>query len=149
MERAADHGNAAGGADQGRRRADGGIAMIRFASALFAFSCVLGMGSLGGCASSAAADAPRDRLGCLPFPGPMTLYTVADPARLGHHRSGRWPKPFADDEKERGILYTTRAGFLDLAHVRIAIDWTHYSTVAAREAVTAGRADFDVAGPDL
>jgi hypothetical protein len=92
---------------------------------------------------------PRDRLGALPFPGTFTLYTKADPAHLGRHRYGHWPRPFGgDDEKERGIVYTTRAGFLDLAHVRIAIDWGRHCTRLAQEAIVNGRDGLAVPGPD-
>jgi hypothetical protein len=100
-----------------------------------------------GCASG-GLDAPRDRLGALPFPGPMSLYTTADPAHLGRHRYGRCPRLVGEDEKERGILYTTRAGFLDLAHVRIAIDWTRYCTWRVREALERGRGEAAIEGPD-
>jgi hypothetical protein len=109
-------------------------------------SAAAAVGCCGGCASS--GDAPRDRQGALPFPGLLTLYTTADPAHLGRHRYGPWPRWFRDDETERGILYTTRAGFLDLAHVRIAIDWTRFCTRSVQDAVVAGRATLAVPGPD-
>jgi hypothetical protein len=120
----------------------------RTASFLLALS-----GTLAGCAPGGGGGAgpePRDRLGALPFPGPFTLYATADPARLGTHRYGRWPRPFAasGDEKERGIIYATRAGFLDVAHVRIAIDWGRYCTRAARAALVGGRTALAVPGPD-
>jgi len=77
----------------------------------------------GGCAH--ALEPPHDRLGALPFPGALTLYHAADPAYLGGHCYERTPKLFVSDESD-GILYTTRAGFLDLAHVRITVDTVRY-----------------------
>ncbi len=103
-------------------------------------------GGAGGCSSP--VDAPRDRLGALPFPGMMTLYTPADPADLGRHRYASWPRLIGEDERERGIIYTTRAGFLDLAHVRIAIDHTRFCTRAVRVAIDAGRTEVALPGPD-
>lgn len=80
-------------------------------------------------APATPADAPlplpRDRTGCLPFPGLFTLYAEADPARLGDHHYARGA-PSGVAEEERGIFYTAKAGFLDLAHVRNTIDWTRY-----------------------
>lgn len=70
---------------------------------------------------------PRARLGALPFPGTFTLYASADTSELGLHRyTNWWVRPFAEGEGARGIMYTCRAGFLDLAHVREAVDWTRY-----------------------
>ena len=85
---------------------------------------------------------PRDRQGCLPFPGLFTLYAKADPARLGEHRYGRSGGD-GPAEEERGIFYTTRAGFLDLAHVRNTIDWTRYCV--QNVAVAIARGDTEVA----
>src|SRR3954465_1613183 len=103
-------------------------------------------GGVGGCAES--LEAPRDRLGALPFPGATTLYATADPAKLGRHRYERMPRAWGGDEKERGIIYTTRAGFLDLAHVRIAIDWTRFCTERVRGAMEQGQAELAVPGAD-
>ncbi len=67
-------------------------------------------------------SAPRPRIGSLPFPSIVSLYAEADPAELGGHvyRSG---VPFEGmGEEGRGILYTCRAGFVDIAHVRNTVD---------------------------
>src|SRR5262249_12707791 len=70
---------------------------------------------------------PRWRLGALPFPGPLSLYAAADATDLGMHRyTSWWERPFEEGEGARGIMYTCRAGFLDLAHLRDAVDWTRY-----------------------
>ena len=98
------------------------------------------------CAGCASRDLPRSRIGALPFPGMFTLYGTADPERLGRHRYGHTPRLLRADEKERGILYTTRAGFLDVAHVRLTIDWTRYYTRHVRRAVKAGETELALAG---
>ncbi len=77
---------------------------------------------LTGCALSE----PRTRLGGLPCPGPLTLFELADPEHLGTHRYGNLPHLFGSDECGHGILYTRRAGFLDMAHVRESMDWSRY-----------------------
>lgn len=91
---------------------------------------------------------PRDRIGALPFPGPFTLYTVADPEKLGKHRSGRFGRiPFIQtEEKERGIIYARKAGFIDVAHIREAIDWTRYDAQQLRKAIKSGDTDINIAG---
>lgn len=79
-----------------------------------------------GCANNSRLQEPHFRLGALPFPGPLSLYAAADPASLApHHYRGWTSRPFAS-EGDRGILYTEAAGFLDMAHVRLAMDWTWY-----------------------
>lgn len=111
---------------------------------LILFTLLLAMAGGVGC----GGGMPRDRLGALPFPGLMTLYATADPEKLGPHRYEQWPRLFRADETERGIIYTARAGFLDLAHIRIAIDWTRFCTTRARAALTAGQSTLDLPGPD-
>lgn len=73
---------------------------------------------------------PKPRIGSLPFPSIVSLYAEADPAKLGEHvyRTG---KAFEDwGEEGRGILYTCRAGFVDIAHVRNTVD--HAAHIYAR-----------------
>jgi hypothetical protein len=95
------------------------------------------------------AGQPRRRIGALPFPGIATLYAVADPAALGTHRSRDFPPPpFAAIEVNRGIVYTTRGGFLDLAHVRDTIDWTRYSAEHVRSALRKTSAGLELPGMD-
>ncbi len=94
------------------------------------------------------ARVPRARLGALPFPGPFTLYTEADPERLGHHSySGRTPKGLGG-EAERGIVYTRRAGFLDICHIRNAADMTAYVHARVRLALTQGWAQMRFVGKE-
>ena len=90
---------------------------------------------LGGCGASNGQ--PRHRIGALPFPGTFTLYRAVDPDQLGPHRYGRTPRLFRADERESGIIYTTRAGFLDLAHLRLTVDWTRYYARRVRAAMEA------------
>ena len=76
---------------------------------------------------SATAGVPRLRVGSLPFPGIFSLYEAADAGDLGVHCSG---EPLARiglaREREHGTLYTRRAGFIDLSHVRESIDWVTF-----------------------
>jgi hypothetical protein len=88
---------------------------------------------VGGCATP-PDDLPRDRLGAMPFPGLLTLYHAADPANLGEHQYDRRTRRVGAEE-ERGIIYTTRAGFLDLAHIRITVDTVRYCAGHIRRAL--------------
>ena len=59
---------------------------------------------------------PRLRLGCYPTPTVGTSFP--DPNALGPHS-------YAGSDS-KGMLYTCRGGHIDLAHLRIAADWTMY-----------------------
>ncbi len=76
---------------------------------------------------------PRARVGCLPFPGPFTLYSSATADGLGEHSYGD-----GNGETSRGIVYTTRGGFLDIAHIRNTADMTAYIHARVSHAVRAG-----------
>ena len=99
---------------------------------------VLGAACAGGCASSAGA--PRMRLGSLPFPGVFSLYEEANPDDMGVHCAGTTLARIGQKgERERGTLYTRRAGFIDVSHMRESIDWvrsvsyTHLTLPTNRE----------------
>lgn len=95
---------------------------------------------LGGCA--AHADMPRMRLGSLPFPGMLSLYEAADPDDLGVHCAGSTlTRLGGTGERQRGTLYTRRAGFLDLSHVRESIDWIAYFDHRFRDAIEQAERD--------
>lgn len=80
---------------------------------------------------------PKPRLGSIPCPGPLTFFATADPNQLGTHAYGRsLPGPTA--EMDRGIIYTVYGGFIDIAHVRKAADWTVYNQVRIRYALENG-----------
>lgn len=82
------------------------------------------------------------RLGSLPFPGMLSLYEAADPDDLGVHCAGSTlAKIGRPGERERGTLYTRHAGFLDLSHVREAIDWIAYFDRQLRSAIDAAARD--------
>jgi Protein of unknown function (DUF4056) len=76
----------------------------------------------GGC----TIGGPKSRLGSLPFPGALTLWDVADPASLGDH-VGAAGSLSGLAESSRGTIYTCKAGFVDLAHLRESADWTKYA----------------------
>jgi hypothetical protein len=91
-----------------------------------------------GCASSPAE--PRMRLGSIPFPGPFTLYAVADPHKLGSHRYEGWLEAHdGPDEEYRGIMYTRRGGFLDLSHIRESADIVKYAHDRIAERLASGK----------
>ena len=81
---------------------------------------------------------PRLRAGSVPHPRPLSLYSVADPQNLGTHRYQGLDAPFV--ERTRGLIYTDRAGLLDLAHVRMTIDWSWYHYHRARHALAEAKA---------
>lgn len=103
---------------------------------------------LTGTGCAVRESAPRTRVGALPFPGLATLYTTADPTKLGVHQYGRNPRIFGADEKERGIIYTERAGFVDMAHIRESIDWCRFDTKHLRAALRAGKTHFTLSPKD-
>jgi len=62
--------------------------------------------------------APRPRLGCYPTATVGTNFL--DPEYLGPHGYNfNW-------SEKNGIIYTCKAGHIDVAHLRIAADWTAY-----------------------
>lgn len=83
-------------------------------------------------------DMPRARIGSLPFPGAFTLYTDADPNGLGEHAYNAGLLAMDSDAADRGIIYTCRAGFIDMAHVRNTIDLTAYIHARVRPALGEG-----------
>src|SRR5690242_5672973 len=99
----------------------------------------------GGCD---APGTPHDRLGALPFPGPLTLNATADPKNLGPHRYERSLLPFPPISTERGIVYTADAGFVDLAHCNETIDWTRYYAEKVRALLERGASSGELAGPN-
>ena len=76
---------------------------------------------------------PTGRVGSLPCHGPLSFYADADPGRLGTHsyRGGA-------GETGRGIVYTLHGGFIDIAHLRKAVDWTAYHQVRFEHALRNG-----------
>jgi hypothetical protein len=77
---------------------------------------------------------PKARIGSIPCPGPFTFFATADPRGLGTHAYGS-----GRNELSRGIVYTTRGGFIDIAHVRKAADWSAYHHLRFKRALEEGR----------
>lgn len=75
---------------------------------------------------------PKPRIGGLPGPGAFTLFELADPARLGHHA---YDLQAGEPELVRGILYTCRGGFIDVAHARKSIDLCKFAAVRVEAAL--------------
>ncbi|MEQ8770835.1 MAG: DUF4056 domain-containing protein [Phycisphaerales bacterium] len=103
--------------------------------------------SLGACGGT---PSPRHRIGSLPFPGPNTIYALADPDALGDHRYEiALGQPLADAvEIQRGTVYTCEAGFLDVAHLRLTVDWMRYARTRLEPALRAGKTQASFVGPD-
>jgi hypothetical protein len=76
---------------------------------------------------------PRIRYGTYPC---AILGTPLFGADLGEH--GYYWSPFEKD----GIIYTCRAGHIDVIHVRIAADWTAYITAKTYEHLMNGDSQF-------
>lgn len=85
-------------------------------------------------------------MGALPFPGAWTLYGTADPDKLGHHRYDQGLIPLPPYETDRGLVYTCKAGFLDIAHTRTAADWTRYFADHVRDAIKHKKKSLDIGG---
>lgn len=65
---------------------------------------------------------PRSRLGGLPYPGAFTFFEPVEPDSLGKHSYAG-----GGSERDRGMIYTCRGGFIDIAHVRKTIDLCKYA----------------------
>lgn len=74
------------------------------------------------------------RIGSLPFPGLFSLYATVEPDDLGVHRyAAWWEAPGRTGETSHAILYTCRAGFVDLSHIRESMDWVKFMHDRVRE----------------
>lgn len=88
--------------------------------------------AIGWSAEKAAFDPPRQRFGLMPFGAWYAPWTPLDVGALGHHRHngagvlGTALGSPRSEEVSRGILYTRRGGFLDIAHLRNAVDLTAF-----------------------
>jgi hypothetical protein len=105
---------------------------------------VLALGLMCVAVSCKNRGRPTTRVGSLPFPGPSTLFKAVSPEALGTHSYTR-PR---GDEASRGTVYTCRAGFLDLAHIRFTVDWTRYVRDRVRAALRSGSERLVIEGMD-
>lgn len=94
--------------------------------------------------ASVARYAPSGRFGTLPTPhtGPGMRNSVVDPADIGTHGYQ------VHQAESLGILYTCRAGFVDLDHVRDAADWTAYLRPRFLDALLHDRGGVHFPGKD-
>jgi len=81
---------------------------------------------------------PSPRIGSIPFPSLVTLFEVGDPAKLGRHVYRRGAAFEGVGESGRGIVYTRRAGLIDLAHVRNTVDYAAHIHARVRHALRMG-----------
>jgi len=77
---------------------------------------------------------PRLRFGCLPAPTPRTRWP--DPNNLGPHCYNYNPL------EKGGILYTCKAGHIDLTHVRTVADTTRYLVMKTHETLMKNDIEF-------
>ncbi len=109
-------------------------------------------GVLGLTGPGEAFAPPQLRMGVMPFDVWYCRLEPLGPDRLGTHRyipAGGLPAWVG--EESRGVVYTTRGGFLDMAHIRNSIDLTRYAYVNLMDALDAGRDELDMlsAEPDM
>ncbi|MFG0307492.1 MAG: DUF4056 domain-containing protein [Phycisphaerales bacterium JB040] len=95
-------------------------------------------GELAGADFGDFGRSPSPRIGSIPFPSVVSLYEVADPSDLGRHVYRDGSAFEGGGERARGIVYTERAGFLDLAHVRNTVDHAAHVHARLRHALRSG-----------
>ena len=80
------------------------------------------------------SEEPRVRFGC--YPTPTVGATFLNPTALGQHgyRSNR--------SEKNGIVYTCQGGHIDVAHLRLAADWTAYLTKRSFQCLMENEAQF-------
>lgn len=78
-------------------------------------------------AAGCRSDAPRMRLGCLPSPTPGSRFL--DPDNLGDHS---YSLNFFEKD---GIVYTAKAGHIDVTHLRWTADYTRYLAQMTRSSL--------------
>lgn len=112
----------------------------------WAVSLLLPMGALRaeGLSDWQARKAPRLRIAASPYPN-LLLHVLPTDADFGVHfyrvrcdTLGMGPS----SERSRGHFYTRRGGFLDLAHIRRAIDFAGYVHYRVREGLQQGGSHF-------
>lgn len=81
-----------------------------------------------------AGSPPRSRIACYPSSTLGTRYP--DPSHLGHHSYGFSPW------ERNGIVYTCRAGHIDITHLRKGVDWTAYLAFHIRQALLDDKTTF-------
>lgn len=79
-------------------------------------------------------DRPRMRLGT--YPTSTLGATFLEPGQLGPH-GYRF-----DGREKNGLVYTCRGGHIDVAHVRIAADWTKYLSERSYSCLMKEKSDF-------
>jgi hypothetical protein len=72
------------------------------------------------------------------LPRGVYFFSLADPDALGQARYQRSAFSGRGKECGRGILYSKKAGFLDLAHVRDTMDWSYFVSQRLEEALHKG-----------
>jgi hypothetical protein len=100
------------------------------------------VGLLASVAGCAGMPSPRMRLGSIPYPGPFNLFKLGDPSDLGEHHYES--AGASDSESDQGVIYTCKAGFLDISHVRDTIDLAYYAQRRLELDILAGRTQVEL-----
>ena len=109
-------------------------------------------GVLGMTGPGEAFDPPLMRMGVMPFQVWYSPYNPVSVGDLGTHRYvAAGGLPVWVGEESRGTVYTTRGGFLDVAHIRNSIDLTRFAYEHVLDALVEGRTELEMlsAEPDL
>jgi len=86
-------------------------------------------------------DAPKPRMGCLPTSTPGSRFL--NPYNLGAH-SYDYRNVFFE---KNGIVYTCRAGHIDITHLRWAADYTRYLVKRTYKTLMKNRAGYSFKSP--
>ena len=115
-----------------RHRANSAFLHAAAGIVMFAGGCALPRPDLFGLKDSARS--PRIRLSCYASSTLGSVFTDADNLGTHHYDNGKGEK--------NGIIYTCKAGHIDLPHVRKAADWTAYLAEEAYDKLRKGQAKF-------
>jgi len=92
---------------------------VVFGVLLISFTVIItGCGGSGGIKGGSVKPLPRIRIGRYASPSVGTVFL--DPEKIGPHHYGR------GSGEKKGIVYTCKAGHVDLAHARKSADWAAY-----------------------
>ena len=139
----------------------GGALLLALGGLLAAGGCVYPVrGDLGGRWAErlvgerdpdTVTDPPRLRVGSMPFDAWYSPLQPLARTDLTPHRYRRGLFPGPAGSTNRGILYTRRGGFLDIAHLRNAVDLTRYVYLPLRDALARGAPELRLmsAEPDV
>jgi len=112
-----------------------GIYNLKVENAMLRLSAITFLLLLSVAAAGCRAGAePRLRFGC--YPTSTVGTTFLDPKDLGAHGYR------SNSSEKNGIVYTCKAGHVDITHLRIAADWTAFLTRKSFECLMESNKEF-------